>query len=526
MRRARGPASAACAYLHDAYRASLAHPRVRRLLTPRSGAAPQARDCGFADHATAAQLETATLLRRADLVTEHMRRVRLALALRAPAPSLVRSSRQDALGFAALPHAVALQIFALLPVDQRARAAVICRAWRAIVAEPSLWTRLDLSPSSGVQQPVTDAVLRGAAALARGALEVLVLDACDTSPEAELEVVAANAGSLRELSCCSDDESVLSAGCVEELVLAASQLRNFHAHTAASVADAIRMLRNEAPFGALRLRVLYVVHAETDAINEATVLELAAAMPGHASLYKLILNDVPLNTRAVLDAVTAAALACRLRGLVLRRCNLSPGWIPALARMIRGGALTNLHIDNDGGLQLLDEPDAVQLADAIAASCTLTRFVLEDVHFWADAAAAAAVVHALTGHPSVRVIALDCNEVPDAAAAGAALGVLVAANAPALQELNVRGCTLGDEGLGPLFDALPHNTHLRQLDCSNNEMSDEFARFRFLPAVRANTSLRKLIASELWDNEEDGDAPPEVLEAEELVAARAAVKAA
>ena len=527
MGRARGPASAACAYLHDAYRASLAHPRVRRLLTPRSGAAPQARDCGFSDHATAAQLATATLLRRADLVADHMRRVRLALAWRAPAASLARSSRHDALGFASLPHAVALYVFSFLPADQRARAAVICRAWCAAVAEPSLWTRLDLSPASGVLQPVTDAMLRGAAALARGALEVLVLDGCDAiSQDVQTEIVTANSGSLRELSCCYENGTALFAGVLEALVLAAPQLQLFQAGTKASVADAIRMLRNEAPFGALRMRHLWVEHDDEQAnVDETTVLELAAAMPRHASLTSLGLNNVRLFTPAALDAVTAAALACGLRGLMLKRCSLSPASVPALVRLIGGGALASIHIDNEHS-QLLDEPDAMELADAIAASRTLTRFALGLVDFWSDGVAAAAVVRALTGHPSVRVLKLAFNEPDDPAAAGAALGALVAANTPALQELDMQGSGFLDAGLGPLFDALPHNTHLRHLECYCTGMTADFARDRFLPAVRANTSLRKLIASPWWDNEEHGEAPPEVLEAEALVAARAAAEAA
>ena len=172
-----------------------------------------------------------------------MRRVRASLACRAPAVSVAPATQHGALGFASLPHAVALQIFALLPVDARARAAhfftmlteasslisIICRAWRAAVAEPSLWTRLDLSTASGVKHPVTNAVLRGAAALARGRLEVLVLDDSDATQDARLEVVAANAGTLRELSCCyyDDDDSVLRAGFVEPLMLAAPQLRLF-----------------------------------------------------------------------------------------------------------------------------------------------------------------------------------------------------------------------------------------------------------------------------------------------------------
>ena len=217
-------------------------------------------------------------------------------------------------------------------------------------------------------------------------------------------------------------------------------------------------------------------------------------------------------------------LASRVHELVLRRCFLSPASVPALAHLIRDAALTSLHIDNEYE-QLLDEPAAVQLADVIAASRTLARFLLEAVLFWDDAPAAAAVVRALTGHPSLRELALDWNEAPDAAAAGAALGALVAANAAALHDLDVHSCHLGDAGLAPLFDALPHNTHLRQLNCCNNGMSDDFAHDCFLPAVRASTSLRKLEASELWDIDEDGEAPPEVLEAEALVAARGAAEA-
>jgi Ran GTPase-activating protein (RanGAP) involved in mRNA processing and transport len=80
----------------------------------------------------------------------------------------------------------------------------------------------------------------------------------------------------------------------------------------------------------------------------------------------------------------------------------------------------------------------------------------------------------------------------DRVRAGTSLGALVAANAPALTMLNVSSCALGDEGLGPLVDALAANTHLQTLNCSGNGMSKAFAFDRLLPAVRANTSLRSL----------------------------------
>jgi hypothetical protein len=70
----------------------------------------------------------------------------------------------------------------------------------------------------------------------------------------------------------------------------------------------------------------------------------------------------------------------------------------------------------------------------------------------------------------------------------------VAANAHALTELDVAHNRLGDEGLRPLFEALPLNTHLRTLDVSWNDMNAAFAHDVLLPAVRANTSLRTLHA--------------------------------
>ena len=68
------------------------------------------------------------------------------------------------------------------------------------------------------------------------------------------------------------------------------------------------------------------------------------------------------------------------------------------------------------------------------------------------------------------------------------------------------------------FDALAHNTHLRELKCYAH-MSHAFSRQSFLPAIRANASLRRLAAS-LAHTEIFGNPPPALLEAEALVAAR------
>jgi hypothetical protein len=107
----------------------------------------------------------------------------------------------------------------------------------------------------------------------------------------------------------------------------------------------------------------------------------------------------------------------------------------------------------------------------------------------------------------------------------AALGALVAANAPALQELDVSGDEVAEEEFGELLDALPRNTHLRALGCEYEpgSASAAFVRERLLPAVRANASLRTLAAvNQDGDEYEEGSEAHALLHtAQAFVAARA-----
>ncbi len=75
----------------------------------------------------------------------------------------------------ALPLPLVLHIFSLLPVDTRLRCAEVCRGWRSVLLERSLWTRLDLSEAPGVRGAALAALLRCAAARAGGSLHTLFL---------------------------------------------------------------------------------------------------------------------------------------------------------------------------------------------------------------------------------------------------------------------------------------------------------------------------------------------------------------
>jgi hypothetical protein len=421
---------------------------------------------------------------------------------------------------AALPRALLAKVLARLPVDARLRCSEVCRDWRHVLTtEHSLWTALDLSESSGVMHAVTDALLRAAAAKAGGALTALNLTGCYArcyvSYAALLEVVACSSASLSELrmarALCIDQCTCAN---VAALLCAAPRLALMLADAHCDTLDATRMLRCEGVFQPLRVGKLHVADdAAADAADDdddddddnrgdgARVMmsAFAAALAAYATpLLFLGLTAAPLGESGALDALVDAALANRLVGVSFVRCGLSPAAaVPALARLLGGGALTSLSV-HGCGVQLLDAPAAALLGGALRANGVLQRLTLKDVCFWRDGFSSLALLTSLTAHPSLRELDLSMNRLaPEhAACAGTALFGLVAANAPALHTLNVSFCSLGDAELLPLFDALPRNAHLRTLCVVHTGMSEAFARDVLLPAVRANTSLTQLTAGD------------------------------
>ncbi len=223
-------------------------------------------------------------------------------------------------------------------------------------------------------------------------------------------------------------------------------------------------------------------------------MEVVAAAGAHASLSGLVFADVTLDA-AALDAVVDAALARRVTQLELCFCALGVFAVPALVRLLQGSAaLSQLFVGNRG-IQLLDAVGAELMATALRINSTLTSLELFACEFFREPAAATTLLRALRGHRSLRCLDLAWNNTEDdhtAALAGAELAALLEADAPALHELNVSGWRLGARGLRPLCEALRRNTHLRVLDCGYNGMTEDFIRGCLLPALAANSSLRKL----------------------------------
>jgi hypothetical protein len=282
----------------------------------------------------------------------------------------------DFFPFAALPPVLALQIFAALPADTRLRCAEVCTAWCAAVAERSLWTRLDLSLKSGVTHAVTPALLRAAVAKARGALTALDVSGVWLPVHhagALREVLAANAGTLRELRCLRGrDHDWITVPVLEELLSAAPQLRVCEADVDLAATEG-RALRNEGVFVPLRVCAAYLYNADA-----ATLVPLFADVAAHTSLSELQVLGARFDVPAVLDAFGDAALSLPLlRAVSFCGCRLLPASAPALARLLGSGTLSTLRITRP---VLLDAPAAALLGDALRAVTTLTVLTFESAH--------------------------------------------------------------------------------------------------------------------------------------------------
>jgi hypothetical protein len=483
---------------------------------------------------------------------------------RVPGAARARAVAAGALtpALAPLPRFLALHVFSLLPVDCRLRCAEVCRGWLAALEDPLVWTHLDVSAAASLARPASPALLASAAARAGGRLVALDVHACNSLSLDDLAAVLRANPALQQLRLCpplglravalpgtqdEEDEFVGAAlgelfdSDLEEVLAAAPALRELHtdAHCENS-ADGTRLLRGAAPFGALRLRTLQVdcwgesnaqneeeeepeeaeeADDEKDMDDEATrsrlrmggISRLTAALAAQSGLRELLLFGAPLEEPGMLEALVAAALRCRLPALHLEGCPMHDECAPVLAHLLSGDALTSFAlVSGPGDDQLLVADGAADvLAAALAANSTLTRLALGNMQQWRSAAHAATLLGALTGHASLRSLALrseyedereyyydagaiDDNNCRPGAVAVPLLAALLAADAPALRELDVVVDMLNNAELAPLAQVLARNTHLRSLRLYAGEATDACARKQLLPALRANAGLRSL----------------------------------
>lgn len=404
-----------------------------------------------------------------------------------------RSARRAGAGAAdapttldSLPPTLLLHILALLPADTRLRCAELSRAFRAVVAEPSLWRALDFSAASGVSRPVSAALLHAAAARARGGLRTLDVSGCDLRVEALCAVLRANAG-VTQLCVLSDlDEDPVELthhDTLRQLLRAAPALTSLRADARCMPAGALELLGAAPPFGPLHLRALRLESFPPHSLRPLQPALGDAAT--HPSLHELVFASCGSITAEALEIIVDMALARQLPALRFAACSFERGCVAHLTRAVADGALRELVLDRCSWWE-----EALPFADALRGNATLTSLTLRGLR----GPVAAALLSALRDHASLRTLNAHNSRV--ASAPGVARALALAAGAPALTSLDVTGCGLSDAGLGALLDALAANTtaQLHTLRCQGNAMSAAFARQRLLPAVRAHALLRTLAA--------------------------------
>jgi hypothetical protein len=221
-----------------------------------------------------------------------------------------------------LPEEALRILFLALPVDARARAACVCRTWRAFLADPTLWQVLDLTDAGGVTSRSRD-LLRGAVARAAGSLRVLHFGRYDS--RLLVGVVVSDGAQLQQVST---DER-LSADQLAT-VASAPRLQVLNADVSGCCTDLLPFLRN----GLVRVSEMsvHVLHRDEDA---AMVHAFAAVVAAHEPLKRLRIIG-RYATRGV-NALFDAAAERRISHLMLVGALLDAESIPALARLLQRG---------------------------------------------------------------------------------------------------------------------------------------------------------------------------------------------
>jgi len=415
--------------------------------------------------------------------------------------------------FGDLPWDFVALVLMRLPVDARLRAREVSRGWRALLNQPRFWLVLDFSRGSGVVARLTRALLFAAGERARGHLHTLDLTGDeDLGAEDLKQFVAAHGQSLRSLT--ASEGLKLKAKLVTRLCRSAL-LCTLRCYVGCSAAGALPLLRCEDPCALLHVFKLSVVNFD----NHQAVLDLAAALPSHSGKIKILdVNDAPLENGVVAGALLRGIAEARVSNVTFLNCHLSPASLPGLTRLLQDGCLETLSITNRETL-FEAGPDLTAFCHALRSS-TLQVLILNWCRLWRDRAAAGELLTSLGGHQTLRELSLRRNQVNDTDDARRAAGeqlVSLIMHDSALQKLDLQHSSLGEAGLAPIFEALPRSSTLKELLYSvfyNETISRVFAYDAILPAVRANSSLRKLNFGV------SGETLPELAEARRIVAAR------
>jgi hypothetical protein len=358
---------------------------------------------------------------------------------------------------AGLPAVALTLVLARLPVDTRLRCAEVCREWRAAVADPALWTRLDVSfPGSGVSVRHTPALLAALLARAGGRAEHLDLSGCTELAHPLI------------LDGADDDDAP---------VLPLLRRHGTHLRTL-RITDWLDLFHTpeeglpQLPCG-ISLSSAAALRAAAPALLE---LRLDVAVPDMTQ------RGAPADTAAALEALARVATPA-LRVLHLHGLQRFPWRLaPLLGRYD----------------EALRAEGAAALERLLAALGGVAELRLSGFELLAAPARAAALVRAAAA--SDRLAALDLSgsgcdrRLP--AAEVADFGSACAEVTPRLRSLCLADCALPAHALEPVLAAVGNAPLLTRLSLDGNTLGAPFCQASLLPAVAAAPTLTSLRVSE------------------------------
>ena len=364
------------------------------------------------------------------------------------------------------PHEALPLLLPLLPLDARACAACVCRAWRAAILNPLLWKELSFERCAA---RVNDATLASLCARAGAALHTLDLPAGPYMHVTGAGLVAA----LRGGGCSGVRR--LSAPYV-------SWFRQLNASEAQELAAACPFLQHAAC--AIRCSLSEAASVST-ALPGPMGLTLECARWGYEEV-----------NPSVTQLVERLRVNAALTSLELSDYQIGDAGAAQLADCLRvNSTLTSLDLWNssigDAGARQFAECLHVSvalthLAECLRVNATLTCLFLSISGI--GEAGATLLAACLRINTTLMYLGLACNEIGDGGATQLADCLRVNAT---LTGLHLASNGIGDVGATQLAECLRVNVTLKSLDLDENVIGEAGVE-QLEESMRVNTTLTSL----------------------------------
>jgi len=377
-----------------------------------------------------------------------------------------------------LPHGVLVQSMRLLPLDARACAACVCRAWQDAAADPDALASLWFERRCALA--LNGDIIGRMCARAGAALREVRLD----TPACYVVTAARVLAALRQGGCAGVqrlvlrtqtwmDSDALTAEQAQQLAVACPALEHAKCTVRCESAEDVAAVCASLP-GPLEL----------DVIGQ-NAARAALALPAQMAALVMTEGGFTLDARCVAALGDALRTNTTLTSMFLVGAGIGDAGAASLGVALRSNAmLTTLYIcGNDVG-----DEGAAALADALRTNASLTQLDLNDNHI--GDAGAASLSEMLRTNATLTELDLGANGIGDAAAAS--LSETLSTNTTLADLYLSHNDGVGDEGAAALADALRTNATLKYLWLAGTRIGDA-GTAALVEALRTNTTLHSLL---------------------------------